>query len=44
MKNLASEKERLIKDCRAKFRQAEIEAEHNSIKKIDQYNSMWKHL
>lgn len=34
----------LIDDCRKKFREAEINAEHDSIKAIDSYNSKWKHM
>jgi len=44
MKNSTKDMNSLNIDCRAKFRSAEIHAERNSIKKIDKFNTDWKHL
>jgi hypothetical protein len=44
MREQSKAKANLIKDCTHKFRQAEIKAEHDSIKAIDFYNSKWKHM
>jgi hypothetical protein len=44
MRGITKDMADLIIDCRAKFRAAELKAERDSIKKIDKFNTDWKHL
>jgi hypothetical protein len=44
MREVSKSKNMLIKDCQEKFRSAEIQAEKDSIKVFDGYQSQWKHM
>jgi len=44
MREISKARNMLIKDCQEKFRNAEIQAERDSIKVIDSYTSQWKKM